>query len=318
MHKTLRAQKLISTSGFSLIELAITLMIIGFVSTGAVQFYKHFERQKADIITKQRMDVLVKSFSVYVQQRWRLPCPASPNVAAGTTFGTEIQPIANCLTPAGSQGIIPYRTLGIPEQYAKDGYGNFFTYVVTPAFVENNVITGTNQDEIQRRQAYAIDLNNIASLPRAAFCGAADDVQGTDVNVGQDVQVAQDAASMFELRDQGGNPLARAENFVTQSYNAPVHANFFRDDVVTAPAMALISHGPNGVGAFLSNNTGTQSAGLPSGADEAATANRNRIVQLQGELSDTGAAGTNYDDVVQFYTQDQIMAAAGGGSCEHL
>jgi hypothetical protein len=84
-----------------------------------------------------------------------------------------------------------------------------------------------------------------------------------------------------------------------------------RDINVTAVALALVSHGQNGRGAYQAN--GAQSAAAPVGSAEEITSNNaNQTVQIEPEWD------VNYDDLVQFYTQEQIYALAGRNSCEHL
>ena len=76
-------------------------------------------------------------------------------------------------------------------------------------------------------------------------------------------------------------------------------------------AVALISHGENGRGAYQAN--GGQSAAAPvNTAEEITSNNTNQTVQIEPEWDN------NYDDIVQFYTQDQIYGLAGRNSCEHL
>ncbi len=65
----------------------------------------------------------------YLAQNGRLPCPADvlapPESRGERRFGCA-------QTRGGYIGIVPYRTLGLPESVAKDGYGQWMTYVVDP------------------------------------------------------------------------------------------------------------------------------------------------------------------------------------------
>ncbi|MEQ9449750.1 MAG: hypothetical protein RLN70_12735, partial [Rhodospirillaceae bacterium] len=56
-----------------------------------------------------------------------LPCPADPTDTGGT-FGTAPAHTGNGC--AVNRGIVPFRTLGLSEDSARDGEGNYITYLV--------------------------------------------------------------------------------------------------------------------------------------------------------------------------------------------
>ncbi len=92
--------------GFSLVELAIALVAMGLVTLLLVQFMQmatHERRETAGRDLLKRADDAVLAFAMVNS---RLPCPAS------NTNGLE-----DC--GAGQVGLLPYRTLGLPDASAR-------------------------------------------------------------------------------------------------------------------------------------------------------------------------------------------------------
>lgn len=311
-------QSIKKQDGYLLLELAIVMIVIGFLITALFPFYQSYLYRGAIVDTKKRMVIVSKAFSTYVQTHWRLPCPANSSVAAGEQLGLErmtavvgdgCDAAAVALDPTVSHGIVPYRTLGIPEQYAKDGYGNFFTYVVSPDYTVDNRL-GVSPDFVNRRLAHLVagddngdgdsnDDGRFALLPRAQFCAPLN-------NSATDIVIIQDGATLY----QGG---ARTTNNIARTINP--NPNLNREDAVTSVAMVLISHGENKAGAYQSD--GNQYPASAVGTSEEITSrNDNGIVQMESNYANTGVS--EYDDIVNFYTQDEIYALAGRNSCEHL
>ncbi len=295
--------------GYILIEVSIVVIVLSLAMAVMVPIYNTYQQRNAVFETKQRIDVISKAFSSYAQTRWRLPCPADSMVASGTQFGVERS--ACDVNVPDAHGIVPYRTLGIPEQYVKDGYGNFFTYVVSPDFTADNRL-GIQLDQVNIRLSHLVGekrsnstgvsitgTDKFALLPRAQFCAPL-------VNNGTDLQVTQDGTTLFSGTVRDTTNILRTAN---------PDANLNRDNAVTSIAFALISHGENGTGAYQAN--GLQSPSSAIGTSEEITSNNtNRLIQVESDFSN--AEANSYDDTVSFYTQDEIYALAGRSSCEHL
>lgn len=290
--------------GFILIELAVVFLILGLLLAAVLPIYETYKHRNSKAETQKRMEIISKAFSSYAQTRWRIPCPADASVAAGSPIGVER---ASCAaTSEEAHGIIPYKTLGISERYAKDGYGNFFTYVVSPDFTVDNRL-GVQLDRVNSRLANRVAGNNtngkFALLPRAQFCAPLNDT-------GTDIIVQQDGTNLYS-----GTP--RVTTNVNRSLTGTPNTNINRENVVTGLAMAIISHGENKNGAYLSN--GNQSPPNPdnTSAEAITSSNLNRTVVTESVYSTIGAT-REYDDIVNFFTQDEIFALSGRQSCENL
>ena len=144
-------------SGFSLVEIALVLLIGGLaLGAGISVLSAKFTQAKIDV-TKARAESIRVALTNYVGQNYRLPCPAAPGIVKGANFyNTErrtgsapnfVCDAANGLNAtiggtgplAGiSRGTVPCATLGIAEDACIDGYGNRFTY-----FVDNRAVNLT-------------------------------------------------------------------------------------------------------------------------------------------------------------------------------
>ncbi len=118
-----------SRSGFSLIEVAIVLTIIGIVIGYALPTFLKYRQYAQFQATKKHQELILYSLASHLLVSRQIPCPADP-AATDNSFG-----IARlmCTAPANKLiGIVPFRTLGIPEALAKDGFGRYFTYAIDP------------------------------------------------------------------------------------------------------------------------------------------------------------------------------------------
>jgi prepilin-type N-terminal cleavage/methylation domain-containing protein len=113
-------------AGFSLIEVAIVLIIMGVMLGAAMPSILRYRQQACLRETKERQDMVTYAVAAYAVINNRLPCPADP-AAQGDKKGKSVNP---CQTVAHAIGIVPYHTLGLPENQAKDGFGRYMTYAV--------------------------------------------------------------------------------------------------------------------------------------------------------------------------------------------
>jgi type II secretory pathway pseudopilin PulG len=344
MHSSLNNK---NDSGYILIELAIVMIIMALLLAASIPLYNSFEQRNAKAESIKRMDVIAKALSTFAQSNFRLPCAAD----AGADNSDEDNQIGHeeGSNPCTSfHGIVPYRTLGIPEQYAKDGYGNFFTYVVSEDFTLDNRLLAPNYNtgnSVHRRLAHLVAGNattgNYALLPRAKFCAPTVN-SGNDITVNiasydsvNDVFTSESMATqqrntylypttgeIINVPNATSTPIPSAgtpdPNLQNITVNDATGNNIdiaSREIYVTAAAVAIISHGENGIGAYQADGNQNGCTNPPVTPEEI-TCNDNNIVERTSDWDFSG--GGEYDDIIQFYTQDQIYALAGRNSCEHL
>lgn len=119
------------SAGFSLVELAVVLMILGFVLGALLMPIQVQRQQQALLLTENMLEVAKKSLIGYAQTQGRLPCPAVRNTAVDKGIAN---PVAGG-TCAVTAGYLPAVTLGIQpvdmNGFALDGWGNPIRYAVT-------------------------------------------------------------------------------------------------------------------------------------------------------------------------------------------
>ena len=111
-------------TGFSLVELAIVLVIVALLASGLLVGIAA-QRNAAETIDAQRqLENVRETLTGFALTHGHLPCPALPNLASSdANAGVE-----NCAQP---HGVLPWVTLGLPEV---DPWGRRFTYYAHGSF----------------------------------------------------------------------------------------------------------------------------------------------------------------------------------------
>lgn len=127
--------------GFTLVELAIVLIIVALLSGGLMMSLSAQQEAAAYVETQRRLNDARDAILGFAAASGRLPCPATP----GTT-GVEAPLIGgNCDHPW--DGFLPAITLGLSptdaQGYATDAWGNPIRYAVTSN--ASSQVTTTNQ-----------------------------------------------------------------------------------------------------------------------------------------------------------------------------
>lgn len=157
-------------SGFTLVEMAVVLLIIGILITPAISAYNlHIIKKKAER-SEVAMTNAMSQVNDFLNYYGRYPCPAPMNAAPGddgygredcaATGMPEISVETSGRTditladPAILVGSLPFKTLNLDEADSVDGYKGRLTYAVTRAL--------TNAD------TYSSELGGITLLSRDA------------------------------------------------------------------------------------------------------------------------------------------------------
>ena len=123
--------------GFTLVELAITLAIIGLLlGMLLIPLNAQIDRQRSTD-TRKQLDLVTEAMLGFAVANGRLPCPAVATTAnTVSTAGTENRTAPNCNGVAGgvAAGVVPWAALGLPEI---DAWGRRLTYVVTDTFADD-------------------------------------------------------------------------------------------------------------------------------------------------------------------------------------
>ncbi|MDD5759130.1 MAG: prepilin-type N-terminal cleavage/methylation domain-containing protein [Desulfobulbaceae bacterium] len=117
--------------GFTLMEVAIVLVIVGLLSGGGITILSSQLELRRVRQTKVLLDEVREALIGFAVSQGRLPRPAT-----SATVGAE-NPVA-CTSEALCTGFIPWSTLGVAKL---DGFDKIIRYSVTPAFAGGG--TGT-------------------------------------------------------------------------------------------------------------------------------------------------------------------------------
>jgi len=117
--------------GFTLVELAIVLVIIALLTSGLLMGITA-QRASAESTDAQRqLDNIREALLGFAMANGRLPCPANPALTStDATVGTEDRPNATSACNR-TYGVIPWVTLGLPEA---DPWSRRFTYFASSSF----------------------------------------------------------------------------------------------------------------------------------------------------------------------------------------
>jgi prepilin-type N-terminal cleavage/methylation domain-containing protein len=120
-----------SARGFTLLEMAIVLVIVGLLLGGLLGSLNAMRSVQNESGTKRQLEEIREALITFAIINLRLPCPAAPGTAETVAgAGLERAPTAAGCT-GGASGVLPWATLGL---YQTDAWGRRFSYRVTPAF----------------------------------------------------------------------------------------------------------------------------------------------------------------------------------------
>lgn len=122
--------------GFSLLELAIVVSVLALMIASILPILTQAQLQRKNKELSFRMDRIEQAIQQFVQINNRLPCPSVRGYATGhASYGIEAATPGTCTSTYSSGtngvlGLVPTRTLGLPDDYGFDPWDRSITYVV--------------------------------------------------------------------------------------------------------------------------------------------------------------------------------------------
>ncbi|MBU3739179.1 MAG: type II secretion system protein [Rhodoferax sp.] len=283
------------SGGFSLLEVAIVLGILGLVLTLGLQSTSAYFSQERRKVSLARVAAADAALVNYVAVQGRLPCPADGSLATGVAgAGVEARAATGVCT-AMATGVLPWVTLGLIETEAQDGWGTRLTYrTVSAVAVAPNLGFTSNR---------ALD---------ATSC----DPGGAAVRVplsfgGQTVETCAAACTLANLANcTSPLNLVTGRGLSVRDAIAPAGTALMSPAAGTGAAYVLISHGENRGGGY--DASGTLQAGTPAnGALEGPNANNQPVPAdfIDAPFNDSDGA-TRFDDIVSRPTLMSLLARA--------
>ncbi len=165
--------------GFTLVELAISLLIIGLLLAGILGPMSTRIEQKERQATQEILNDIKESLIGFAITNGRLPCPDTNTPADG------IEDDCTASTPP-IEGVLPWVTLGVSSE---DSWANNFTYQVTQIFADttDGTLCGTATVGVSFELCSVgdITINDhtgvkvVDLIPAVVFSGGQNDFTGT-------------------------------------------------------------------------------------------------------------------------------------------
>ena len=219
-HKTSRRATL---RGFSLLEMAVVLIIVGFLLGGLLDTLGNLQARQREEQTDRQLEEIREALITFAVVNRRLPCPAAPATAATVAgAGMERAPtVAGCT--GGPAGVLPWATLALPQT---DAWGRRFTYRVAATYSHSGVAIAlaTLADINVRNRALVVLGSQIPAIIVSHGANAA----GSRNTSGA---LAAAGANAFEQENSDGDV-----DFVSDT-----PAGAFDDRVIWVPSSLLMS-----------------------------------------------------------------------------
>ncbi|HIL29063.1 MAG TPA: type II secretion system protein [Micavibrio sp.] len=158
-------KKMTKKAGFTLVEMAMVLVIIGLVVAPAVGLYNLYSAQQREDKTIMAMNAAWNAIDGFRSMYGRYPCPAPFDaIRTSSAYGHEaLDGAGNCddslsgitssvsfrsaLPPTDNEifvGSIPFRQMNLREDLIVDGYGARLTYAVTGIQTDDTTYEANN------------------------------------------------------------------------------------------------------------------------------------------------------------------------------
>jgi prepilin-type N-terminal cleavage/methylation domain-containing protein len=259
--------------GFSLIEIAIVLVVIAILSVGALGLISSVNKQRQYTDTRRNLEKVETALAQFVAREKRLPCPADGALATGLEV-----PAGGGTCNAMARGVVPWITLGLSETDTTDGWFNRFTYRTSPALTAAGSMNFSDCDAAGLLDTALTPSGCITSPPCAT------------------------TATCTRLNDALAGKGLAIQNLVG--------ATLANNAGNTGAAYVLISHGENTSGAY--NNSSILVTGSPAtGTKEQINANNQALQSFYvADNINANAAPAYFDDIVVYKTVHWVVGQA--------
>jgi len=127
-----------TNGGFTLVEMAMVLLIIGLLLGGLMPTLSAQMEAQRIKETQQRMNEIKEALIGFAVVNGRLPCPANGTAGGGSELVTGSGAAATCTL---TKGVLPWSSLGVAET---DGWGRRYTYRAAANFADGADGTGAS------------------------------------------------------------------------------------------------------------------------------------------------------------------------------
>lgn len=240
--------------GFSLIEMAIVLVVIGLLLGGGILAVAPVLESTNRSETDGKLDRIGDALTLYVIQNGCLPCPADGDLAIGTAGAGQSQTdngggavvfyTSGCADEAGGSGascrvltssitepddVVPWETLGMSEADAVDAWGNRIRYSLTRGLSQASSMVRSGSSY----PAGTVDISDAGSTVSAITTEAAYVLvsHGPDGSNARAAQTGATRADKYNSPNQQENSIDVDDDFI-QDNPIDVEDTTYFDDIV--------------------------------------------------------------------------------------
>lgn len=206
----MRLNYYIKQGGFSLLEMAVVLIILGFVLGAILAPIQAQRQQLSQSQTENTLESAKKALLGYAQSKGRLPCPATAN-------GLE-DPIGGTAACSKQLGYLPAATLGIQPTdsngFAIDAWNNPIMYAVAQNSAVTIPVNPSTPDFTINSSTDGMNVVGIANLtPELRVCKGASGITASACSGGVESNylINNAVAVIYSLGPTGSQPSGGAD-----------------------------------------------------------------------------------------------------------
>ena len=122
--------------GFTLLDLAVSMIVIGLIGAGFMATYKLYAESKAYGNTSTSFAGIKMAMDNYYFENNEYPCPADITLSANDAdYGRAVSPCTG--GAAFVTGGVPFKDLNIPMEFSIDGWKNKFSYTISAVLTDS-------------------------------------------------------------------------------------------------------------------------------------------------------------------------------------
>lgn len=251
-------------AAFSILELAVVLTILAVVAVFGLDVGRSALQGADRSSTQEKLLVIQRALDFYADNNGYLPCPARRNQTADNDAGFGIESrtattgcnITGDIQNSGNVliGMLPVRSLNLPDSYAGDAWGNKFLYAVSSTLVASSSGEldryATQDGAITVRTGLRTE-SNVLSTNIAGTAGASaayvvvshgPDGKGAFPLLGTAAAVACGATTNIDVENCNGDAV-----FFDSAYNNGAQPAYFFDDYMIWGSNVLAKNRTGGV-----------------------------------------------------------------------
>ena len=321
------------TQGFTLIQLAVILVVMSVMVSMFVPSLYAGNRQAREQVTILRMQAIERALNGYSAATRSYPCPADATLATNNAnFGVAMTSGSTACSGGNFgasnsvvAGMVPIKELGLSPEYALDGFNRRITYMVDQRTTNLVDAVQSNTKLSISCSAGSRDVRIITPYPNRMRVGDNLNVAGWPLLavltcpslgvLGNRVVTQVSSSTQFTFQQDSPAIIGLSVSINGASINrttgqdcSDVSSNLAiqvkqQDGSFKKAAVALISHGANGHGAFPVNgssvNNRINSGSTNTNENDNASVNSSFQTSFDNVIV-ADASQVNFDDITHF------------------